>query len=260
MTLSAASHGRSQSPQRRVAVALAVAFALAVPAAQALTGWGQTAAEFAADGDETLRAAGYAFSIWGLISLWLAAYAVWQALAAGRGSRAAAAAGWPSVIAVAGCGLWLIASGEDWTWATLGIIAVSAAAAIAAILRGAAASGGGRGERWFVLWPLALLAGWLTVATLVNLATVLTARGLVTPEESGRVLALAGVAAVAGLAILVARRTRLALYPAAIAWGLAAVAVAERDTPPLLAGAVLGAVLAAGAAASVLPADLRSAR
>ena len=48
---------------RKLAVILAVAFALGAPAHHALTGWGLSAGEFASDGNTTLRAAGYAFSI-----------------------------------------------------------------------------------------------------------------------------------------------------------------------------------------------------
>lgn len=63
---------------RKLAVIGAVAFAILVPAIQALTGWGQSAAEFSAGGDGTLRAAGYAFSIWSVIYAGLVAYAVYQ--------------------------------------------------------------------------------------------------------------------------------------------------------------------------------------
>ena len=58
-------------PLRRVLV-LVLAFASVIVAyGQMALGLGQSPAEFAADGDETLRAAGWAFSIWGLIYLGL---------------------------------------------------------------------------------------------------------------------------------------------------------------------------------------------
>lgn len=73
---------RPTPPQstRRLVVLLAALFAIAVPAIQAAAGLGLTQAEFAAEGNTTLRVAGYAFSIWSVIYLGLIAYAVRQAL------------------------------------------------------------------------------------------------------------------------------------------------------------------------------------
>ena len=71
------------SPQqmtRRVVVLAAAAFAIVVPVIQMATGLGLDQGEFAAQGDGTLRVAGYAFSIWGLIYLGILAYAVRQVL------------------------------------------------------------------------------------------------------------------------------------------------------------------------------------
>ena len=58
--------------------AMIALFAIIVPLIQNLAGLGLNQAEFAADGASTLRVAGYAFSIWGLIFLLDVAYAVWQ--------------------------------------------------------------------------------------------------------------------------------------------------------------------------------------
>lgn len=52
---------------RRLVVLAAAVFAVVVPVVQNLGGFGLSQAEFAADGNQTLQVAGYAFSIWGLI-------------------------------------------------------------------------------------------------------------------------------------------------------------------------------------------------
>ena len=65
---------------RRLIVLAAAVFAVVVPLVQNLAGLGLTQAEFAADGNTTLRVAGYAFAIWSLIYLGLMAYAIRQAL------------------------------------------------------------------------------------------------------------------------------------------------------------------------------------
>jgi len=48
---------------RRIIVLATAVFAIVIGQAQILMGWGQSPAEFSADSDETLRVAGYAFSI-----------------------------------------------------------------------------------------------------------------------------------------------------------------------------------------------------
>jgi len=227
----------------RALVVASVAFAILAPASQALTGWGLTAAEFSDAGDETLRAAGYAFSIWGLLYAGMAAYALYQALPASNGSPVRDGLAWPSIVAIAGCGAWICASGLNWRWATVAIIVVSAAALIAGLVRAApAAATAPRRDRLLILWPLAALAGWLTVASAINILTVLTAEGLVGPETA-LAAGLAGVVVVLVVAVLVMRAARMPIYGLPISWGLMAVWVAERGGNATAAYAALGAAI-----------------
>lgn len=228
---------------RKIAVIAAVTFAIMVPAVQALTGWGQTAAEFSGDGDQTLRAAGYAFSIWGVIYAGLALYAVFQALPGRAEPHLMARVGWPSVLASLGCGLWIIASAADLDWATVAIILASTSAMVWGLIAARARDLGLVGlSRYLVVWPLGLLAGWLTVASAVNILTVLTAQGVIDPAQP-LIPALAGVGITALIAAVVAERVKVPTYGLAVAWGLAAVGVAEWAPKPLVGGA---AYVAAG--------------
>lgn len=209
---------------RRTAVVAAVVFAIACPAIQAVSGWGLSAAEFSAQGDRTLRAAGYAFSIWSLIYLGLIAYAVWQVLPRNRDSQVLDAIALPAAGALVGIGAWIWASAAGLQLWTVAIIVASAAAAIVAILRGRNAAGP---DRWLAIAPLGALAGWLTVASAINLLTSLTAVGLIR-EDQAIMAGVAGVVAVVGIAVAVLVRTRAAVYGLPVAWGLVAVFVAER--------------------------------
>jgi hypothetical protein len=83
-------------PLRTLAVIAAVLFAIAAPALQAIGDLGLSASDFAGQGDSTLRAAGYAFSIWSLIYVLLVAYAVWQATPKVRGTACSWRAPGPS--------------------------------------------------------------------------------------------------------------------------------------------------------------------
>lgn len=238
-----------QSRRRRIAVAASVAAGILIPAIQQGAGLGISQSAFSAQGDSTLRAPPYAFAIWTIIYLALGAYAVYQTRA--RDSRALRVLAWPAAFAVAGCGAWIIAAAANWMWATIAIITASAAAAILGLLR-ASPEAVGR-DRWLAVLPVALLAGWLTTATALNILMVSTAKGFITPETAP-VWAIGAIAAVAAVAAAVALRARSWAYPLPIAWGLSAVYVAERADKPgvaLVAAVASGVMLLLAAAAGL---------
>jgi hypothetical protein len=234
------------STPRTLLVIAAVAFAIATPASQALLGYGLSASEFASQGDGTLRAAGWAFSIWSLIYAGLVAYGIYQALPRNRANPLLDDVGLPSAAAIAGCGAWILASAFDLRWLSVAIIVGSAAiltlGLVKARRRGRAPA---RGDRLFVWWPLGLLAGWLTIAASINIITVLTAEGLL--DAPARPAALAGVAVVVLAAVLGLRATNLAAYGLPIAWGLTAVWAAEMAAKGEVALAALAGAVLVGA-------------
>jgi len=228
---------------RSIAVVLAAIVAIVMPSLIYATDFGLSAAEFASDGNSTLRAEGYAFSIWGLIYTALGAYAIYQILPATANGRWLDRLAWPSVVAMTGCGLWLFASAIDAKAATVAIIAISASALVVAFWRAGGVGQASLRQAIFILWPLGLLAGWLTIATAINLLTVLTAWDVITPGTAP-VWAGVGIAAVVLIGLAVTNRTRLLAYPLPIAWGLAAVYVAEQsDKPQIAMAAAAGSAL-----------------
>nr|WP_315052878.1 hypothetical protein [uncultured Brevundimonas sp.] len=237
------------SPQqmtRRVVVLAAAAFAIVVPVIQMATGLGLDQGEFAAQGDGTLRVAGYAFSIWGLIYLGILAYAVRQVLPQTGESDAIRRFALPSIVAFVGIGLWIIAAASDARIATLVLIFMS----LIALLVPLVVHGGliralpkADRDRWLVAWPLGLLAGWLTVAAPLNLITVLTAENALSRTLAPVGWAMLAIVAVVALTLFVTARTRLLAYPLPIAWGLLGAFVAEQTRNPLLGFLALGAAL-----------------
>jgi hypothetical protein len=231
---------------RKRLVIAAVAFAIATPAIQAMTGLGLSAAEFASEGNSTLRAAGYAFSIWALIYLGLIAHAVWQASPRNDHDPLLAEIAWPSIVAITGCGLWIVASALDWRWGSVAIIVVSAGALTLGLVKAARgySSSPPFQIRLFVWWPLSLLAGWLTIAAAINILTVLTAEGLL--ADGARMAAIAGVAAVLTVGLIVLRTPPMVVYGAPIAWGLVGVWMAERASQADVAVIALAAAVLIG--------------
>ena len=80
MTNQAETAPASGYPLRRILILIAAFAAPFVGYAQMALDWGLSPSEFSADGDGTLRVAGYAFSIWAVIYGWLIVYGVYQAL------------------------------------------------------------------------------------------------------------------------------------------------------------------------------------
>ena len=223
---------------RRFVVLVAAVFAVAAGQFQALGGFGQSPAQFAADSDETLRVAGYAFAIWGVIYLGLAAYAIRQVLPMTGESDMIRRFGIPSIVAMLGIGAWNFAAAFDQELATIVIISTALLALLIPLLRhGGLIRSLSRGDRdrWLVAWPLALLAGWLTVATPVNIVTVATGNGDLPTILSPTAWALAAVLGVVLIGVLVTWRTRLLAFSLPIVWGLAGVVVAEYARNPVLA-------------------------
>ena len=232
---------------RRLVVLAAAVFALVVPLVQNLAALGLTQAEFASDGNSTLRVAGYAFSIWGLIYLGLLAYAVRQVLPQTGESTLINRMGWPSAVAFFGIGMWIVVAALNLKAASVIVIFASLVALLAPLL---AYSGSIRAlsrtdrDRLLLVWPLAALAGWLTVAAPLNLITTLTAFQALPEALSPAAWAILAIVLTTGVALAVTASLRTIAYPLPTAWGLLGAFVAEQtDKPAVAFTALAGAIV-----------------
>ncbi len=240
---------------RRFIVMASVLFAVVVAYGQMAGGWGQTPSEFAADSDANLRVASYAFAIWGVIYLGLVIYAVRQVLPQTGESDMINRFGWPSVVSFLGIGLWIVASAADWELATIVIIFGSLLAVLVPLVTysGLIRSLSLRDrDRWMTLWPLALLAGWLTAAAPLNLITVLTGNGQIPTGGTGTLVAMGAVVAITIIALAVTQRIRTMAYALPISWALLGAFVAEQERNPSLGFLALGAALSVVVGAVIL--------
>lgn len=240
---------------RRLVVLAAAVFAVVVPIVQHLLGIGLSQAEFAADGNQTLQVAGYAFSIWGLIYLGLLAYAARQALPQTGESVLINRMGWPSTVAMFGIGLWIIVAALNLKAASVMVIFASLLALLVPLLalgQTIRTTGVMDRDRWFLIWPLAALAGWLTIAAPLNLITTATAFEALPAFLSPTGWAIAAIVTVVLVAIEVTLYLRTLAYSLPIAWGLVGAFVAEQERNPLLGFTALGAAFLLVVAAVIL--------
>ncbi|MDM7255924.1 MAG: hypothetical protein P3W90_004445 [Paracoccus sp. (in: a-proteobacteria)] len=164
--------------------------------------------------------AGWAFSIWGVIYLWLVAGLGFGALWRAEDPDWQAARE-PLALSLAVGVPWIAVANAAPVAATV-MILVMAGGAIAAMLRAR-----GRDPLWQA-GPLGLYAGWLTAASGVAMAVVLSGHGIM----GGTAAALMLLAAVLAVALAVMRaRPRIWSYPLAVGWALLGIVAANLDRP-----------------------------
>lgn len=185
-----------------------------------------------------VQPAGYAFSIWGLIYLWLI-------LHAGFGlARRAEAAGWDrprlALMAAQLLGVVWVAFAEDNPVVATAVILVMAAVALTALFQ---TDGGPRQglDRWLFQPPVALFAGWVTAAA--GVASGITLSGLGWLGDQTAALLMLAVVLIAAAAVQM--RLRAITYGAAVIWALLGIVAANR-------GLNLPVSLAAGAGAAIM--------
>jgi hypothetical protein len=194
-------------------------------------GYGASVAARSAPVTTPATPAGWAFAIWGLIYLACAVFAVWQALPAQRRKGL--------VVEVRGPAALLFTANTAWSLyvqlaaidvVSVAIILVGLAAGLTAVKRMQRfATPAGSADAWLVKAPLSLAAGWVSVAVFANIAAALSGRKL-DPGHIGGAATAAILVALAGLVgAWVTRQWRANIaYPAAVLWGLVAIAAANR--------------------------------
>lgn len=196
---------------------LAIAFALSPLASDGFNGF--TKDQFPVVLDHwPAQPAGWAFSIWGVIYLWLIAGLAYGALRRAEDPDWQAAR--PALALSLAVGVpWIAVANARPILATVMII-VMAGGAITALLRS------GRKDRIWQAGPIGLYAGWLTAASAVAMAVTLSGYGLLSGMASA--LLLLALALIVALFVQ-AQRPEIASYPIAVGWALIGIIAANAD-------------------------------
>lgn len=208
--------------------------------------------------------AGYAFSIWGIIFLGLLAFAIYQALPSQRENVRFRAIGWLVVVNTLCNAIWSpLFNNEQIGVALLVIFVMLATSAMIeqrllmqlriplvapdldATLPESPTT---PAETWLARIPFSIYFGWLTVATILNVAVYLKATEFDTQllAESTWAAAILIVGMVIGAWVF--NRFRSVTYILVFAWAYVAIVVEQAGSSTTVLVAVAGAVVAIGLA------------
>jgi hypothetical protein len=190
--------------------------------------------------------AGYVFAIWGLIYTLLGAYTVWQGLRRNREDKVLRDLGWLPALSGLFNSVWIFLFQYELFALSVPVIIALLVTLIAIHLRLWPHRDAMRGTRyWVVRAPWSVYLGWITVATIANIAQTGSSLGFtgfgIDPALIAAVVLLVGLA----IAVTFVRRFGDAAYGWVIVWAYAGVVVKEQATPIVAGAAGLGAVVVA---------------
>jgi hypothetical protein len=232
---------------RQVVVILSTILVIVVNGlANALPLNGQTTGEISDRFDVYFVPAGYVFSIWGLIYLALIGYSVYQALPAQRENSRLRRTGYLYALSCLANIVWLFL----WHYEIFVLTVVAMVALllllIAIYLRlGTGLTRVSTAETWLVRVPFSIYLGWITVATIANVTSLLDYWNWngwgISPEAWAVIMLVAGAAIASAVSLT---RGDVA-YVLVIVWAFVGIAVKHADTPIVSVTAALMAVVVA---------------
>jgi hypothetical protein len=218
-----------------------------------------TGADRITSGDQSattrLVPAGYTFGIWSVIYAGTLAYGIYQALPGQRREALLRRIGLPTAGVFLGTSVWLVAAQRDWIWVTV-VVFFTMLLLLLGVMEEFVRQGAPRSaaERFLVVLPLSIYAGWASVATFANLSVALKATGRppLGGDEVGEAVALLVTAGLVALAVTLRHRGNLG-YALTVVWALVGIVAANAGRTP---GATV-ALVAGGEAVLVALCSLR---
>ncbi len=195
-----------------------------------------------------LTPAGYAFSIWSLIYLGMAAFSIYQMLGANL-LRFRPVRSLYIFSCLLNCG-WIYFWHRDQIGVCLiFIFALLVTLILMLILFKRMGSQNGS---LFTKVPFGIYAGWVTAASLVNFVIFLKYKDVELSNSAWSVLGVLLILCAAALAVIVRLKLKNYFFPLAIAWALTAIAVKQGGHTAIVVAAALGVVICLVTSGSVV--------
>ncbi len=170
--------------------------------------------------------ASYAFAIWGLIYLGLFAFAIYQVLPSQRENPNLRKTGYLLTIASLAQSIWVYLFLSRFFLASVVAMLLILLPLIIMYLRlGIGTTPATRAEKWFIRYPISIYLGWISVATIVNIASALYInnwKGFGIPAEIWTGIMVIIATFVGAIALL--QRQDIA-YSGVTLWALIAIAI-----------------------------------
>jgi hypothetical protein len=215
---------------------------------------GVTPAEISDQLPTVITPAGYAFSIWSLIYLGLLAFSIYQALRGNLGRLSGV-----RTLYIASCVLncgWIY----FWHHGFIGVCAILiiALAVVLLVIASRFIVAVSWAENLAVKATFGIYAGWVTVASIVNVFVYL--RSIDSPTAGSQILGIFAVVLATAVAVAVTWKLSNYLYPLAVAWALTAIAVNQSGRTGLVVACSGGVIMCLLLAASFILAYPSTAR
>lgn len=180
-----------------------------------------------------VQPAGYAFSIWGLIYVWLIVGLGWGWFYRREDAAWHAMRG-PLAVSLAIGAVWLAVANASPVWATV-LIWIMQQTALVALYRTP------QTDRGWAAWPVGLYAGWLTAAASVSLGLLAAGYGWMEQTTAAYVFILFALVFAAGVQNTLRRAPGFGL---AVIWALVAIVIANFNNNIGVAGLAAGGAIA----------------
>ncbi len=208
---------------------------------------GLTTGEVSDSFDVYFVPAGYVFSIWGLIYLGLIGYGIYQLFPKQRGNPRLERVGYLFVLSCLANSAWIFL----WHYQRFGWTLVAMFTLLASLIAiyerlGIGKESVGFVERLLVRWPFSVYLGWISVATIANVTSVLDYVGWGAWGISEKVWAVIMLVVATALTAVMIRLRRDIAYALVAVWAFVGIAVRHWATPTVgVAAAVAAACVAA---------------
>ena len=228
---------------RQISIGITLIITIAVNIlSNALPFNGLTAPEISASFDVYFVPAGYVFSIWGIIYLGLIAYAIYQLLPAQRENPRLRQIGWWFVLSSAANCAWLLLWHYGYFPLSVVVMLIILISLIMIYVRmGTERQDIPSAERWFVQLTFSIYLGWISVATVANIAGTLNTVNWGGFGISPQIWTYTMLAVATTLAGLMAYTRQDIAYMLVLVWAFIGIGVEQANTPQVASAAYLAA-------------------